>query len=175
MVTARWRERLIYLAMSLVVAWHTMAIVVAPMPDDSAMVQWFRAIATPYISVFRLDNHWNFFAPVITRQTQLSYTVEDTAGERHVFKPTQEVTWSLPRYFMWREFKYLNEGIMEDPEAYGDRIISLLCRRHASLNPAFVSLSQIQELDFRPENYLQGHRPLDPPFVNVVTFANAAC
>jgi len=171
----RWRESLTYLAMSLLVAWHSLAIIVAPMPDGSAMVQWLRAIVNPYISLFRLDNHWNFFAPTIARQTQLSYAIEDAAGARHEFKPSQDPTGSLPRYFMWREFKYLYEGIMEDPEAYGDRITSLLCRKHASLNPTSVSMSQIQELDFRPEDYLQGHHPLDPDFVNVVTFADAAC
>jgi hypothetical protein len=175
MIATQWRERLTYLAMSFVVAWHSFAIIVAPMPDSSTMVQWFRLLVQPYVSLFRLDNQWNFFAPSVTRQTQFRYAVEDAAGERHVFVPAEEVSWSLPHYVMWREFKYLYEGVMENPEGYGERVTTLLCRKHASLKPVSVSLLQAQELDFWPENYLQGQRPLDPAFVAVRTLTNAGC
>ena len=175
MISAAWRARLTYLAMSLVVGWHSFAIIVAPMPDGSGMVQWFRFVAQPYLSLFRLDNNWSFFAPSVGKHMQFRYVVEDAAGTRHEFVPVLERTWSLPRYWMWREFKYLFDALMESPDARSERATALLCKKHAALKPVAVSLIQVQELDFWPEDYLQGHRPLDPDFVEVTTLTNAAC
>src|SRR5439155_16029727 len=53
-----WRQRLTYLAMSLFVAWHTLAIIIAPTPTGSGLVQSLRSLVQPYISFFRLDNQW---------------------------------------------------------------------------------------------------------------------
>ena len=169
-----WRERLTYLAMSLVVGWHSFAIIVAPAPDGSTIVQTLRFLVQPYLSLFRLDNRWNFFVPVV-KYLQFRYVVEDAAGKRHVFIPVEEASGSIPRYVMWREFKYLYEGVMEAPEIRGDAITALLCRRHASLNPVSISLLQVQELEFSPEDYLQGRRPLDPEFITVNTLTNIKC
>ena len=174
-IAKRWRERLTYLAMSLVVGWHSLAIIIAPAPDSSGMAQTLRFLLQPYLSLFRLDNQWNFFAPSPGRHLQFRYVVEDAAGKRHVFIPVDEASGSVPRYVMWREFKYLYEGVMEAPEIRSEPIGALLCRRHASLNPVSVSLLQVQELDFSPADYLQGHRPLDPDFVAVDTLANVKC
>jgi hypothetical protein len=170
-----WRERVTYLAMSLVVGWHTLAMIVAPAPEGSTMMQTFRFLVQPYLSLFRLDNQWNFFAPSVGKHLQFRYVVEDVAGKRTVFIPVEDIGRSFPRYVMWREFKYFYEGIMEAPEIRGAAITALLCRRHASLKPAGISLLRVQELDFWPQDYLQGRRPLDPEFVSVETLTNIEC
>ena len=175
MMSMRWRERLTYLAMSLLVAWHSLAIIVAPAPDGSTMMRTFRALLQPYLSLFRLDNKWNFFAPSVGKHSQFRYVVEDVAGKQHVFVPVEEVSRSLPSYVMWREFKYLYEGVMEAPEVRGGAITALLCRKHASLKPVSISLLRAQELNFWPEDYLHGHRPLDPDFVTVNSLTNIKC
>jgi hypothetical protein len=174
MISVLWRERLAYLAMSLVVGWHSLAIIVAPTPDGSSIVQALRFVVQPYLSLFRLDNRWNFFVPV-GKHMQFRYVVEDTAGKRHVFVPVEEPSGSIPRYVMWREMKYFYEGVMEAPDIRGAAIVASLCRKHASLNPASITLLQVQELDFSHEAYLQGYRPLDPEFVTVNTLANIKC
>ena len=175
MISIQWRERLTYLAMSLVVGWHSFAIIVAPAPNDSAMLQSFRFLVQPYLSLFRLDNHWNFFAPSVGRHAIFRYIMEDAAGKQYVFAPVEEATSSVPSYVMWREFKYLFDEVMLAPEARSEVTAAILCRKHASLNPASISLLQMQELDFWPEDYLQGHRTLDPAFVTVHTLANLKC
>jgi hypothetical protein len=76
---------------------------------------------------------------------------------------------------MWREFKYLYEGVMEDPDSRADTITPRLCRQHAALKPVSLSLLLVQELDFWPQDYLNGHRPLDPDFVTVNTLTDTAC
>ncbi len=170
----QWRDRLTYLAMSLVVGWHSLAMVVAPAPDSSAMVQSVRPLLQPYLSLFRLDTPWNFFAPV-GKHFQFRYVIEDAAGNEQTFVPTEESSWFVPSYVWWREFKYLYEGIMETPETRGDAVAALLCRKHAALQPFAVTLLQIQEQDFWPEDHLRGKRPLDPEFVTVNTLKRVQC
>jgi hypothetical protein len=169
-----WRERLIYLAMSLIVGWHSLAIFVAPMPDSSRLVQTFRALLQPYLSLLRLDNKWHFFVP-LGKYTQFRYVVEDTAGKQHLFIPAEEAGGSVARYVMWREFKYFHEGVMEAPAIRAERMVTQLCTKHAALNPVSVALLQAQELEFSPDDYLRGARPLDPEFVSVSTLAHIKC
>ena len=58
-----WRERVTYTAMSLFVAWHTLAMVVAPAPSTSDLIKGLRIVLDPYLHFFKLDNEWGFFAP----------------------------------------------------------------------------------------------------------------
>ena len=175
MIAAPWRERLTYLAMSAVVGWHSLALIIAPMPDASTTAQAARGLLQPYLSLFRLDNSWSFFAPEIGRQVQFRYIVESADGQRRTFVPQDEINWSFPRYVMWREFKYLQDAIAAEPEAYAERVTALLCRKHATLKPVAISILHVQEGDFWPDDYLQGRHPLDPDFIIVSTMTNMAC
>jgi hypothetical protein len=70
LASQQWRERLVYAAMSLLLVWHTIAIVVASAPD-SLMTRSVRPLLHPYVTLFRLDNHWGFFSPnVAARHTR---------------------------------------------------------------------------------------------------------
>ena len=51
MIRTQWRDRLIYLAMSAFVAWHTLAMVIAPAPDNSVIVQSLRGLFQPYLTL----------------------------------------------------------------------------------------------------------------------------
>lgn len=68
LTASRWRERLVYSAMSLLVAWHTLAMVVAVSPD-SVITGAARALVYPYVILLNLDNYWGFFAPMLGRAT----------------------------------------------------------------------------------------------------------
>ncbi len=170
-----WRKRLTYLAMSLLVGWHTFAMLVAPTPDSSAMLQSFRYLLQPYLSLFRLDNAWNFFAPHVGKHAQFRYVIEDRAGRTHTYVAADEFNGSLPRYVLWREFKYLFDGIMEAPQVRGELVAARLCHRHAALDPVSISLLSVQEQQFWPEHYLRGKRPLDPDYVSVSILKGLAC
>jgi hypothetical protein len=173
-IPKNWRERLKYLAMSVVVGWHSLAIIVAPAPDNSTIVRSLRSLMQSYLRLFRLDNKWNFFVPP-GKFVHLRYVVEDASGKQHLFIPTEQPSGSVARYMMWREFKYLYEGVMDVPEVRAAPFAARLCTMHASLNPVAISLLQVQELDFTAQDYLQGYRPLDPEFVTVDTLANIKC
>ena len=134
-----WRQRLTYLAMSLVVGWHSLAMIVSPAPNGSAIVYSLRLLFHPYLALFRLETPWNFFAPV-GKHAEFRYVVEDAAGNQYTFVPSEEASRSLAGYVWWREFKYLNDGIMASPDFRGDAAGARLCQRHASLKPVSVTL-----------------------------------
>ena len=153
--------------MSVVVAWHSLAMVISPAPNDSELVQSLRSLLHPYLELFRLETPWGFFAPV-GKHALFRYVVEDDAGNTHTFTPTEEPSPSFARYVWWREWKYSYDGVMANPEFRGDPAGVLLCQRHAALRPVSVTLLEIVEQNYRPEDELAGKRPLDPEFVAVV-------
>jgi len=158
------------LAMSLFVGWHTLAIVVGP--NSSATAQSFRFLLQPYLSLFRLESTWAFFAPNVGKHSQFRYVIEDTAGKEHTFVPSHELNWYLPTDIWFKNWYY---AIIEFPEIYGDFFAALFCRKHASLDPVSITLVAIQEQDFRPEDHLRGNHPLDPEFVIVDTLKRVKC
>ena len=139
------------------------------------MVQSFRTLLQPYLSLLRLDNAWNFFAPSVGKHSQFRYVIQDASGNEHTFVPTEESTSSVARYVWWREFKYLYEGVIESSQTRGNAAAALLCRKHAALQPFSVTLLEVQEQDFWPEDYLRDRRPLDPEFVTVNVLKRLRC
>jgi hypothetical protein len=172
MISSQWRQRLIYTAMSVFVAWHTLALVVAPAPNNSEIVQSFRILLQPYLTLFRLDNKWDFYAPEVDKGRQFRYDIVDASAKSHSFVPTDELNWFHPAYWWFRSWY---DAVIDYPEIYADHFAALLCRKHASLQPASISLLYFQVEDFSPENHLSGNHPLDSEFVKVITLKQAAC
>ena len=171
MIWSSWRPRLTYLVMSAFVAWHTLAMVIAPAPDSSVLVGTLRAALQPYLTLFKLDNPWNFFAPVIGG-TELQYSVEDAAGARHIFKPTEQASWFHPAYLWLRDWHY---NIIDHPELFADRAGALLCHEHAALHPVSITFVQREHSGFKPEDWLNGKRPQDPEFTRETTVQTVQC
>ncbi len=174
MISASWRQRLTYLLMSLVVAWHSLAMMVSPAPNDSTLVQSLRYVFHPYLELFRLETPWGFFAPV-GKHAQFRYVIEDAAGNAQTFVPAEEPSQSLAHYAWWREFKYLFDGVMANPEFRGDSAAVLLCRKHATVNPVAVTLLEVAEQNYRPQDEILGKLPLGPQFVAVIPLRRVAC
>jgi hypothetical protein len=168
------RKRFSVLVMSLVVGWHSLAIVVAPAPADSVTVQSLRSVLQPYLSLLRLDNSWAFFAPV-GNDSLVRYVVRDGDGNDHTFTPSEEPAGSLAKYVWWREFKYLYDRIVESPDVRSGVAGTILCQQHAALDPLFVTLLKVQRQNFTPEDQLAGYHPLDPEFVTVTGVVRIPC
>ena len=94
---------------------HTLAIVVAPAPDTSVIAHSLRRVLQPYLTLLRLDNQWNFYAPNPGKGHQLRYVVEDAAGTRHTFIPTDGLNRIHPNEW-W--FRSLYDWIAESPDKY---------------------------------------------------------
>ena len=57
-------QRLTYVAMSILLVWHTFAMVIGPAPA-SPLTRAARWLAQPYLTLFGLQNEWGFFAPTV--------------------------------------------------------------------------------------------------------------
>ena len=172
MISKYWRERLTYAAMSMFVAWHTLAMVVAPAPEDSVTAGSLRRLLDPYLTLLYLDDKWDFFAPGVDRGKQFRYEIEDASGNRHSFVPLEEINWFHPIY---RRVSYWYDALVESPEIYSDYVSTQLCRKHASLHPISITLVGIEEQDFSPADQLNGKHPLDSDIATVSTLKIAAC
>jgi hypothetical protein len=168
---SRWRGGLVYAAMSVLVVWHTFAIVVAVSPD-SAITRAAFPLVRPYVTLFNLDNHWDFFAPDIGTSSQLRYVVEDAAGQQHPFNPTDKLSRLGPND-IWMRDRY--RDVVSAVEVFGDVTVAELCREHAALRPVAITLLEVEGKEFGPEDRRLGKSPLDPEFVDVRTLKTIRC
>ena len=172
MISKSWRERLTFTAMSAFIVWHVAAMIVAPMPDDGALPKALRAFFQPYLSLFRLDNRWDFFAPEIGKNAILRYVVKDASGKEYTFIPARELNWFTPEYIWFQDWY---GAVMDFPDLYADDFAALFCKKHAALNPVSITFQQIQEQDYAPDDWLAGKKPLDPEFVKITDVQTVNC
>ncbi|HSP51173.1 MAG TPA: hypothetical protein VLN61_13545 [Pseudolabrys sp.] len=175
MILNAWRQRLTYTVMSVFVAWHSLAIVVAPAPESSVTVKGLRILLQPYLTLLRLDNAWNFFAPTVGNIftfRQFRYVIEDKAGEKLTFIPGAEFSGLNPSYFWFRAW---HGAIIDNPEDYADIAAALYCRKHASLHPVSITLLEIQAKYFTQNDFLAGKQRWDPEFVTMNTIEHVKC
>ena len=171
MISKQWRTRLAWIGMSAFVAWHTFAMVVAPAPESHS-TDAFRAIVQPYLTLFRLDNNWGFFAPDVPRGWQFRYTIEDANGAQHTFIPENDLNRFHPNS-IWFKDRY--KEVLRYPETFGETVGLELCRTHAALKPVSVTLLGVDQRDFSPDDRLDGKDPLDDEFIETGTLRTVKC
>lgn len=143
----QWRERLSYAAMSLLVIWHTLAMVVAPSPD-SELTWSARKLFEPYLTLFMLENGWSFFAPDVSSHPEFRYIVEDAAGQRHTFVPSER--WNQFRLTWVRDwYRYMR--VMDFPED-----LRRCCRRRTLSRARLVAADRDHVSEDRTEGLLAG-------------------
>jgi hypothetical protein len=169
MISKQWRGRLIYTAMSSLVAWHTIAIVVVPAPHSSAALL---RLLHPYLTLFRLGNKWSFYASNVGYGQQFRYVVEDAAGRQHTFMPTESFGWFHPRYW-W--FTAWYNTIMRSPDEQADLAAALLCKMHVSLKPVSIILIKVLQNGFSAKDHLDGKHPMDAEFVTEKILRRVKC
>jgi hypothetical protein len=167
-----WRERVTYAAMSLVVAWHTLAMVVAPAPGMSDLTRGARVVLEPYLHFFGLDNDWAFFAPEVVRDSVLRYVIKDDAGVEHSFDAGAGLNWFHPSYIWFRAW-YI--AVLNNPDDFGEEFAALFCREHAELHPVKIMFFEVDEQDYGPVDRLRGKQPLDLDFTKVFPVETFAC
>ncbi len=157
--------------MSLLLVWHSVAIVVAAAPD-SVIMQSASSLFEPYLSLFRLRNEWSFYAPDVRVEPEFRYVVEDASAQRHTFVPADK----LSRYLLtdiWVKDWYIH--VMDNPETYSEFVAAYLCREQASLRPVSITLLEIDQKEFSPQDQLSGKHPFDPEFLDQKTLATVQC
>lgn len=171
MLPTRWRQRLIYTAISAFVVLHVATLLITPMPD-SALKTAALGVLHPYTALFRLANTWDFYAPGIGYGTQFRYTVEDGAGQSHTFIPAEEISSFDPLYW-WSSEWY--KSVAKYPQDFASVAGAALCRKHASLQPVAVTLTQVEQQAFGINDQLEGKHPTDPEFFEENTIERVEC
>lgn len=168
---SRWREHLVYAAMSLLVVWHTLVMVVAAAPE-SAITKAARTVVHPYLTLFNLDNHWGFFAPDVGTTYQLRYIVKDASGQEHMFIPTDKLNRLSPTS-IWLRDRY--REVLNSVNMFGPAAVAELCREHSALRPTAITLLGAYGKEFGPDDRRRGKNPLDPEFVIVRAIRTISC
>ena len=171
MISNIWRERLIYTAMSVFVAFQSLVIVVTPAPS-SELADWLRSLVQPYPTLFRLDNQWDFFAPNVGEGTMLRYEIEITDSERRNFMAADELSWFHPNYYWFRSWFY---RIMDHPDVYGRTAAAYFCQKHADLKPTAITFFEILEEPYSSEDYLSGYDRMSSDFLTVTPLQRYEC
>jgi hypothetical protein len=171
MTASKLRQRLVYLAMSAFVLWHTLAMVIAPAPD-SEVTDLARRALQPYLTFLRLDNQWDFFAPTVGDGARLRYDIQDKTGKVHAFLPADELRWFHPHFLWFRSWYY---RVMDDPDKFGDNAAAYFCRKHAVLQPLAITFYAIQEERFTREDYLAGKQRMDQGFFTINMLRGMRC
>jgi hypothetical protein len=166
-----WRRRFLYGAMSALLVWHTLAMVVAPAPG-SDLTDGARSIMAPYLTLLGLDHGWSFFAPNVENGVIFRYEVEAPGGVRHIFTPSETLRWYHPSR-RWTRDRF--RQMLDEPERYADVVAAALCRDHAELKPVSVTLIETEQKDFSREDRLAGKTPLDPEFLQNKTVKQVSC
>ena len=166
-----WHGHAPYAAMSMLVAWHTLAMIFAPAQYTRAGVRTIRSVLHPYLTLFALDNYWTFFAPNINGGYQFRYMLEEADGTRFMSIPIKNVSTYSPHFWQIRQ---MQDAIVYDPDT-ADVAGRLLCREYPLLHPIAVTMMKIEKKDFDPEDYLRGSHPLDPEFVNAKIVRRVPC
>jgi hypothetical protein len=148
-------------ALSVFLVWHTLSLLVGPAPNSES-TRILRSYMQPYLTFFRLDNQWEFFAQTIGEGSFLRYDVEDVSGRKHTFYPAQKLSWFHPDYFWFRSWYY---RVIDSPDVYGDYAIQRFCKEHSDLKPAAISLYEMQEQRYTRDHYLSGARRSDAAFI----------
>jgi len=170
-LTATWRRGLIYTAMSALLAWHTLAMVVAPF-DDNELTEGARKLLGPYLTILALDHGWSFFAPGVENGIRFRYEVATGAGDLRTFVPSDELRWLSP---IRRPTRDRFRELLDNPELYADVVGLALCRDHADLNPLSVTLVEVRQKDFWPADSLAGKSPIDPEFLTTTAVKTIPC
>jgi hypothetical protein len=171
MILKRAPSPVAYAAMSVLVVWHCIAMLVATAPE-SQLTQSARALFNPYLMLFGLDHNWGFFAPDVPTGFQFRYVIEDADGQRHAFTPDEALSRLHPNS-IWLRDHY--KTVMRDPETYAEATVAAICREHAALRPAMVTLISVEQNEFTPADRRAGKNPLDPEFVSVTELKPMPC
>lgn len=171
MISEKLRVRLTYIAMSAFVTWHTLAMVLAPAPESDVTLLARQALQ-PYLTFFRLDNQWDFFAPSVGEGSRLRYDVQDRDGKVHAFMPAAELRWYHPNFLWFRSWYY---RIIDDPDNFAESAGVIFCRKHAALRPLAITFYEIQEEKFTPEDFAAGKQRMDKDFFSVRMLRGMRC
>lgn len=169
------RQKILYFLASVFLLWHSLALIIGPAPQSYIRDNLY-SIYEPYLSLFRLNNAWAFYAPEPDLGGVLNYKVITKDGNAHDFDiyADQLDKWSTS-YFRYNAF--FNNIELESDEylSYRQSYTQYLCRKHRALSPQSIVLIRVAQTPLSYEDYINGAQPLDPNFVQTYPSEPTRC
>ena len=152
-----------FLAASIFLTYHTLAICLAPAPD-SYLRRKVAPFFEPYLKIFHLNNNWGYFAPDPASGILMRYRIEDEDGKMHVFKLTENLKRSDPDFM--RMTSLFNKMPGMSP-AYLQGIASYLCGRNSAIKPVRLQFMEGHQVRLSPWAWFRGKRPMDDEYMRL--------
>ncbi len=156
---------------SFFLAYHVLAISIAPAPDSylrRQIIPFFQ----PYLTLFRLGNHWAYFAPDPASGILLRYRLRGSDGKIYIFKLTEDLVRRDPNF---SRLASLFSKLPEMNPKYKASAACYLCGMHAELHPIQFEWIQGHQIRLSPWEWRRGGRPLDDDFMKIKPEEWIAC
>lgn len=149
--------RWVYGALSGVVVAYVSGLLLAAGPGSDLVTDAYE-VAYPALELANINNDWGFFSPDPGPGDLPRYEIIDGDGTTHRFAWMEALEGADPAYF---RYTTLFVNVMDEPRSYGDAAARFLCRKHADLRPRKVVFTVAHQVEFTPEDILDGKGILD--------------
>ncbi len=116
------------------------------------------------MTALRLDNQWDFFAPVVALGTILRYDVEDRSGKAHAFVPSRDLSLVGP------ELPVVPLVVLPHHRGPGRLRRGrrcLLLPQACGPQPLAVTFYEIREEEYTVEDYQKGKQRMDQGYFSI--------
>lgn len=162
--------------LSIFIVWHALAIVfVGPFSYShlrSSLMTYFHG----YLTFFRLDHSWPFYAPNVFRGSILKYETTSQSGETKIYPLTQAKKKFNHAYFRYTNFySYLFSDLeYTKKRGYDKEVVRYLCSRHDE-NITQINFILLLQKPFSHVDYQNGKRPLDKEYLEKSVIGPYSC
>jgi hypothetical protein len=161
----------VFIAMSLFVAWHAFATLLAPAPASYLKAE-ILPLFQPYLRLLHLNSQWAFFSPDPSYGRTVRYTLIDADGAE---RPQSWVD-AWPRGdAAYLRMTTLAAALTAENAALVESTARRLCRQHAADKPRAVRFELHQQLLVTPDAHLGGARPFHPQYVESSSLDSILC
>ena len=157
--------------LSLFLAWHSLVMIVGPMPG-SYLKDRIAPLINRYRVLFYQDTAWDFFSPSASAAPMVRYQVKESSGEEHLFKLSEEA--SRSSVFL-RYVKLYAEMSSPGRRPFLESVARRLCRKHADLKPAEVQIIVLSATVPPPSRYLEGRTLQDADLYKIRQRSTVQC
>lgn len=170
-------RRLGYALFSLFILWHVAAITIVGPFSKSYLRDGLMQVFGGYLSFFKLDRSWPFYAPNPAYGRIMRYETIDGDGKRALYPLTQARDKFDHAYFRYTNFYFylFNNPQYSKARGYDVSVARYLCGQHANDKTVAINFIVLNQKRLTYLDYQQGKRPQDPDFLTQKEFGPYPC
>ena len=164
-------------AASIFIVYHVVGIAFVGPAADSYIRNKMWPYYETYLSALRIDGGWSFYAPDPSYGTIISYEAISEGGEKQIYPLSHKRPKIERGYFLYTNFfNYaLNDPAEAAEKGYIDSMVRYLCDQNSDFPAHEITFIEQSQTAFRYTDYLNGHRPLDPEFLEETRHGPYTC